>query len=73
MLRQTTVQQADLTLFPPVSLPGSPCWSAPRLPHSTPGQTNPRIRGCGGEVCVCVSDGIVVSVQHPQSPLVSRI
>lgn len=48
--------EADLTLFPPVSLTGSPCWSPPRLPHSTPGQTNPRIRGCGGEVGVCLRE-----------------
>lgn len=46
--------EADLILFPPVSPAGSPCWSAPRLPLSTPGRTNPRIRGCGGVVCVCV-------------------
>lgn len=53
--------EADLTLFPPVSPPGSPCWFAPRLPLSTPGRTNPRIRGCRGEVyvwvCVCECRG----------------
>lgn len=59
--------EADLTLFPPVSPPGSPCWSAPRLPLSTPGRTGPRIRGCGGDVCACVS------AQHPQLAPVSHI
>lgn len=68
MLTQTTIQEADLTPFPPASLLGSPCWSAPQLPHSTPEQTNPRVRGCGGRgVCVRTSSGLVSSVQRPQS------
>lgn len=71
MLSQSTLQNPDLTPFPPVSLPGSPCCSAPRLPRSTPGKTNPRIRDCRGEVCVSVS-GLLVSAQHPRSPLVRR-
>lgn len=68
MLRQTTIQEADLTPFPPASLLGSPCWSAPPLPHSTPGQTNPRVRGCGGRgVCARTSGGLVSSVQQRKS------